>query len=132
FFIEWGDYRLDGEAIARRRFDERHITQADQRHVQGTRDRRSGKGQSVDILADFFQALFIGYAEALLFVDDHQAQVLEAAVFRKKAMRADYDIDLAGFERREDLLLLSGSAKAAEHLDTHGKGGEAALEGFIM
>src|ERR1700676_4038717 len=47
-------------------------------------------------------------------------------------MRADDDIDFAGFEVGENFLLLGGGAKAAEHLDARGKGSEAALESLEM
>src|SRR6266849_579099 len=53
-------------------------------------------------------------------------------VFGEQAMRADDDVDFAGFEAGEDLFLLRGGAEAAEHFDAHGKCGEAALEGFQM
>ncbi len=45
-------------------------------------------------------------------------------------MRADDDVDFAGFERGQGFLLLGGGAEAAEHFDARGKCGEAALEGF--
>ena len=70
FFVEGGDDGLDGEAVARRRFDQRHVAQADERHVERARDRRGGERERVDVFAHFFQALFVGDAEALLFVDD--------------------------------------------------------------
>ena len=54
-------------------------------------------------------------AEALLLVDDEQAEVLEAHVARQQPVRADDDVDLALAERRDGLLLLGlacGSATA--------------------
>jgi hypothetical protein len=46
-------------------------------------------------------------AEALLLVDDEQAEVLELDVLREQAVRADDDVDLAGFGLlRASLLLL--------------------------
>ena len=44
--------------------------------------------------AQLLQALFVADAEALLFIDDEQAEVLEFDVFRKQAMGADEDVDL--------------------------------------
>jgi len=70
--------------------------------------------------------------EALLLIDDHQAEILEAYIFGEQAVRADDDVDFASFEGGENLLLLRGGTEAAEHLDTNRKGGEAALKGFEM
>ena len=84
----------------------RHIAQADERHVQGARDGRGAHGEHVDFLAHLLEALFVADAEALLFVDDEQAEVLELDVFGKNAMGADEDVDLAGLDFLEDDLLL--------------------------
>src|ERR1700682_2614847 len=68
-------------------------------------------------MAGFFQALFVGDAETLFFVDDQQTQIVELHVFGEQTMSADDDVDFAGFEAGEDLLLLRGRAEAAEHFD---------------
>src|SRR6266404_620543 len=47
-------------------------------------------------------------------------------------MRANDDVDFAGFEGSQDLLLFGGGAKTAEHFNADGEGREAALEGFEM
>ena len=75
FFLKRGDDGLDGEAIARRRFDQRHVAEADQGHMQRARNRSGGERERVNVFAHFFQALFVGDAEALFFVDDEQARV---------------------------------------------------------
>src|ERR1700704_1194772 len=100
--------------------------------MQSARDGSRGKRESVNVFANFFQAFLIGYTEALFFIDDHQAEILEAYIFGEQAVRADDDVDFARFEGRENLFLLRGGSEAAEHLDTNRKGGEAALEGFEM
>jgi hypothetical protein len=82
FFVEWSDDGLDGEAIARGSFDERHVAQADERHVEGARNRSGGERERIDVFAHFFQALFVRDAEALLFVDDKETEVGELDVFR--------------------------------------------------
>ena len=71
-------------------------------------------------------------AEALLFVDDEQAEIVKLDVLGKQAVGADDDVHFAGFQIRQDFFLLRGAAEAAEHLDAHGKRREAALEGFEM
>ena len=50
--------------------------------------------------------LLVRDAEALLLVDDQQAEIAELHVLRQQAMRADDDLDLAGFEILERRLLL--------------------------
>src|SRR6266436_7264762 len=47
-------------------------------------------------------------------------------------MRADDDVDFAGFEGSQDLLLFGGGAKAAEHFNADWKGRKSPLEGFEM
>ena len=86
---------LNRQAVHRRRFDDAQIANADQRHVQRARDRRRGKAQNVDELAQLFEPLLVHHAETLLFVDDHQTQILELDVFLQQTMGADEDIHFA-------------------------------------
>ena len=57
------------------------------------------------------------HAEALLLVDDEQAEVLEFDVFLQQLMRADHEIALAAAHVRERLADLPLRAKAREHPD---------------
>ncbi len=116
-FLEGRDDGLNGEAVARRSFDEGHVAETDEGHVQGARNGSGGESQGVDVFAHFLEALFVGDAEALLFVDDEEAEVLKLYVFGEQAMSADDDVDFAGFERGERFLLLGGAAEAAEHFN---------------
>src|SRR5580704_9900701 len=54
-FLEGRDDGLNGEAIARRRFDEGHIAKTDEGHVQRTRDWCGGKRQGVNVFAHSFR-----------------------------------------------------------------------------
>ncbi len=56
--------------------------------------------------AHLLEALFVADAEALLFVDDEEAEVLELEVFGEDAVGADEDVDFALFGFFEDDLLL--------------------------
>ena len=87
-------------------------------------------GQHVDLLAHLLQPLFVAHAEALLFVDDEQAEILELDVFGEEAMGADEDVDFAGLDLFEDDLLLFRRAEARDHFDVDGELREALLEGF--
>ena len=66
--------------------------------MQGARDGRGGHGEHVDFLAHLLEAFLVAHAEALFFIDDEQAEVLELDVFGKQAVGADEDVDLAGFD----------------------------------
>ena len=76
-FIELGDDGLDGHAVLGRGLDDGHVAQAHQGHVQGARDGRGGHGEHVDGGAHLLQAFLVADAEALLFVDDEEAEILE-------------------------------------------------------
>ena len=67
-------------------------------------------------------------AEALLFVDDEQAEVAELHVLREQAMGADDDLDLARGEVVERDLLFGFRTEAAEHVDADRKRREAILQ----
>ena len=45
--------------------------------------------------AQLLELLFMGHAEMLLLVDDHQAEVLESDVLREQRMGADDDVHAA-------------------------------------
>src|SRR6266403_400044 len=91
-----------------------------------------GERERVHIFAHFLEALFVGDAEALLFIDDEKTEVGKFHIFRKQAMRADDHVHLARFQIRENFFLLRGAAKAAEHFDARGESGEPFLERFEM
>ena len=128
--VELGDHGLNRHAVLGRRLDDAHVAQAHQRHVQRARDGRGAHGEHVDLLAQLLQPLLVAHAEALLFIDDEQAEVLEFDVLGKQAMGADEDIDLAGFHLLHDQLLLLRGAEARDHLHVDGELREAALEGL--
>ena len=112
--VELGDHGLNRHAVFGRRFDDAHVAQADQRHVQRARDGRGRHGEHVDLLAHLFQALLVAHAEALLFVDDEQAEVLELDVFGEQAVGADEDVDFAGFDFFENDLFCSLAVRKRE------------------
>ncbi len=63
-------------------------------------------------------------AEALLLVDDHQAEVLERDVLLQQPVRADDDVDAAGCRVADDAALVAVAAEARQHLDPHREAGE--------
>ena len=69
-------------------------------------------------------------AEALLLVDDDEAEVLELDVLLQQAVRADDDVDARPSARPATIVaLLLVAAEAGEHLDAHREAGEALAEG---
>ncbi len=74
----------------------RQIAEPADRHLQRARDgRRAQSVEHVDVRAELLDALLVRDAEALLFVDDEEAEVLEVDVLREQPVRADHDVDLA-------------------------------------
>ncbi len=131
-FIPAGDYGLDRHSVFGWSFDDAHIAQTHQRHVQRARDGRGGHGEHVHLRADLLDALFVANSEALLFVNHKQTEIGEFHVFREQAVRADQDVNLADGDSFENFLDLLGRAETADHFDLHREGGEALLESFIV
>ena len=126
--IPLSDVNLDGASIVGRREDEAHVAHARQRHLHGARDRRCRKREHVDALAKVLHLLLVAHAEALLLVNDHQAQVMGVHIARQQAMRAYQHIHAAVGEALERRSLLLRRTEAAEHLDGHAERLEAVLE----
>ena len=93
FVLVLADIGLDGHAVAGRLRQHRHVADADQAHVQRTRDGCCGQCQHVHLLFHLLNALLMCHAEALLLVDDEQTQILKLYVRRKNAVGTDDDID---------------------------------------
>ena len=94
--VVFGHIGLDGETVGRRRFDDAHFPQVDQGHVQRPRNGRRAQGQDIDIGGPGLPFFFLGNAEALFFIDDQEAQVLELDLFIEQAvvLLADYFVHL--------------------------------------
>jgi hypothetical protein len=86
---------LDREPLLRRGGDHRELAQALHRQAERARDRGGGQGQDVDLGAQLLERLLLAHAEAVLLIDDHQAEALEDDVLLQQAVGADDDVDLA-------------------------------------
>ena len=126
--FEMRDESANRLAIRRRRLDHRQIANPQHRHMQRARNRRRGQRQHVDQLAHLLHLLFVGDAEAMLLIDDQQAQLGELHILREQAMRADDDIDLAAPDVVDYGLVLLRRAEARYHLDAHRQILEAVAE----
>ena len=67
--------------------------------------------EHVDLEPELAQQLLLRDAEALLLVDDHEAEVLRDDVAREHAVRADQDVDLALGEVGEHRFTSAGLRK---------------------
>ena len=101
----------DRPAALRRRLDDADVAEPGERHVQRARDGRRREGEDVDLEPELAQELLLRDAEALLLVDDHEAEILWDHVAREQAVRPDEDVDLPGRELREDALHLGRLAE---------------------
>ncbi len=126
------DVGLDRGASRGRRLDDGQVAHAGERHLQRARDRRCGHRQHVDADRQLLQLFFVRNPEALLFVDDEQAEFLELDVFGQQAVGADQHVHRADFEILEGLADLGGGAEARHHLHAYRKRREAAAERFVM
>ena len=68
------DVGEDRLALRRRRVDERQVADAGEAHLEGARNRARGERQHVDADGQLLDRLLVGDAEALLLVDDEQAE----------------------------------------------------------
>ncbi|MNM82367.1 hypothetical protein D3C81_943950 [compost metagenome] len=124
-----GAYR---QAARRRRGDDRQVAHARHRHVQRTRDRRGGEGEDVDLAAQGLELFFLAHAKAVLFVDDGQAQVLEAYIVLQQLVGADEDVDLAFGQLGGGVGDFLGRLEAAHHLHAHRPVGKAVAEAVVV
>ena len=74
----------------------------------------------------------MAHAEALLFVDNQQAEILKLDVLRKQPVRADQNVHLAGRHALHNVLLLFCCSKARNHFHVDGELREPLLEGLEM
>ncbi len=132
FLVIFHDIGLDRQAIFGRSFDDAHIPDPHQRHVQGPGNRRGGEGQYINIGAPFLQPFLLGNPEPLFLVDNQEPQVLENNITLQYAMGADQDVDLPVGNPFQDTALLPGTAEPADDVDNRGKAGKPGAEGLIM
>jgi hypothetical protein len=70
------------------------------------------RGEHVHGQAQLQELLLVLHAEALLLIDDHQAQIIEPDILRQEPVRADDHVDMALPERVERLVGLLAALEA--------------------
>ena len=126
--VVFGDGRANRTTPLWRGLDDGDVPQPGERHVQRARDRSRAEREHVDLEPKAAQQFLLCDAEALLLIEDHEAQLIRDHVATEDPMRPDEHVDLAHREVREDPLDLGGSAKARHHLDVERKVTEALPE----
>ncbi len=123
---------LDRQAPLRRGGDHRQVAQAFQRHAQRARDGGSGEREHVHFGAQLLHLLLVAHPEAVLLVDDEQAQVVELGGFTQQLVRAHHDVHRAvadALDGRGDLL---AGAEARDLRDLHRPLGEAVHQRLVV
>ena len=109
-----------------------HIPYAGESHVQSPGNGRCGQGQGVHLLRPLAQLLLGCHAEALLLVDDEQAQIVKFHVFLQQLVGADEQVHLALSGAFQNIPGLFGTAESTQHLHRHRKAAEPAHGGGVM
>ena len=107
-----------------RRRERRHLADAGDRHLERARDRRRAHREDVDVRLELLQRVLVLDAEALLLVDDEEAEVLEDHLLGEDAVRADHHVDRAVGEAREGLARLLVGLEPRERAHVHREAGE--------
>ena len=129
-FVVGADGGLDGLAVGRRGLDEGHVAGSHEREVEGAGDRGGGEGEDVDESEAVLEDFLVLHAEALLLVDDDEAEVFEFDVVAEEAVGADDDVDGAGGEAADGGGLFGAGAEAVEGFDGDGVVAHALAEGL--
>ena len=119
------DLRLDRDALARRRADEREVARPRHRQVQRPWNRRRRERQHVGGRAEPLQELLVPHAEALLLVDDYEPEVAERDLRREYRVRSDDDVAGTGRKPLECPLVCRRGLEARDGLDSYGRSVEA-------
>jgi hypothetical protein len=91
--VEAAHLRAHGDAVGRRRLDGREVAEAREGQLERARDRGRSERQDVHGLLDLFDALLVGDPEAVLLVDDEQAQVGELHVLAQQCRETGERLD---------------------------------------
>src|SRR5574337_4239 len=85
--------------------------------MEGSRNRRSGERQDIDLPPELLQALLGSHPEAMLLIHNQQPQIPKMDIFLEQAVGPDHDIDGAITNAAQHVDLLLATAKTREHLN---------------
>ena len=130
--VPFAEDGLDVLSSSGRGGDDADVAQAAEGEVEGARDGGGGEGEQVGVASEAFEFFFVADAEALFFVDDDKAEVVEGDVFLQEAVGADDEVGLARFEALDGFFGFSGAFEAADVVDGDGVVGEAVLQVVVV
>ena len=90
-----GDHRFHWQTIQRGRLDRGHVFYAYEREIKRARNRRRRQREDIDQFEQLLEFFLMQNTEALLFVDDNQAEIFENDIARDQPVRANHNIDAA-------------------------------------
>src|SRR5512141_242500 len=96
--------------------------------MERPRNRRCSERQHIGVELEMLEPLLVLDAEAMLFVDDDEAEVVELHILAEKAVSSDHDVDLSAGEIGNHFLLLLRRLEAAHRADLDRKISEAVTE----
>ena len=114
--------RLDRLPPRRLLVEDREVHVAVLGEGERARDRRRRHHQHVDGVALCAQVHALEHAEAVLLVDDREAEVVEFDVLLEERVGADDDVDLAGRQRPHPGRPLASLVAAGQHRQAHPRG----------
>ena len=93
--------RSDRGASRRHFIDHRKVQVTVQRHRQCPRDWRCRHDERIRVSTFGHELQALNNTKPMLFINDHEAEVLENRVLLDESMRADNDLGLAGGDLRQ-------------------------------
>ena len=130
--VVFHDVSLDRVAVGGGFFDGGHIADAAHGHIKGSWDGRCRKGQNIDGSLHFLHFFFMRNAEALFFVDDAKAQVLEKDVLLQNPVGADNYINFTAAKAGKNFFLLLRAAEARKQFHRHREAIHPLQKGLVM
>src|ERR1700723_558806 len=124
--------RGDRRAAGRHFIDHGDIEIAVNGESESTRDGRRSHNEHMRRCAFFHQALALQHAEAVLFVDDHEAETLEFNSVFDQRVRASDELGFAGADAFERGQFFAALHAAYEHFDAVARRREDAARGEKM
>src|SRR5436190_1883789 len=99
-------------------------------HVERAGNGGGRQGQHVDRRAQLADPLLVAHPEAMLLVDDQEAEPLEGDVLLEEPVRPDHDVEAARPQALDRPSVLGGRLEAGEDVDGRRVALEAGLEGL--
>ena len=119
-------------AVLRRFVDDRHIPDPAHRHIESAGNGGCGKGQNVHAALELLEFFLLLDAEALLLINNTQAQIAEPNVVLYQAVGAHHHINLAVRQLLQNFFLLLWGAEAGKQLHRDGVALQPPQKGLVV